>query len=435
MAGLALAVTFLAAACGSGQSVPAPSAAAPAAPSDPAKITGEITVLTNRTDLVTDGTMKKYADEFNKTYPQVTVKFEGITDYEGEVKIRMNTENYGDVLLIPNVIAQDDYPKFFENLGPAAEIDKKYQYTAKANVGGNVYGIPVFSVSNGLVYNKEVWAQAGITDWPATPEQFLADLQAIKDKTEAVPYYTNYKDGWPLTQWTSALGSPSCDPKANDNLATATEPWAAGSDLNITDTLLFNIVNKKLSEEDPTTTNWEDSKGQLANGKIATMWLGSWAIVQMQDAAKKAGKDPSATIGYMPFPAQPAGKFCAMVTPDYINSVNVHSKNKDAARAWLHWMADESGFASTNQAISSVKGAPLPSTLQPFAEVGVQFVELSQAQAGKVTTIDNASEVGLNKPDYRQHLIDVARGAAPGDTGSVFADLTTKWAAAVAMGG
>ena len=64
-------------------------------------MSGTITVLTHRTDLVQDGTMKKYAAEFNKTYPKVKVEFEALTDYEGEVKIRMNTENYGDVLHDP----------------------------------------------------------------------------------------------------------------------------------------------------------------------------------------------------------------------------------------------------------------------------------------------------------------------------------------------
>ena len=63
-----------------------------AAPYDPSKVSGTIKVLTVRTDLVQDGTLKKYAAEFRKTYPKVKVEFEGITDYEAEVKIRMNAE-------------------------------------------------------------------------------------------------------------------------------------------------------------------------------------------------------------------------------------------------------------------------------------------------------------------------------------------------------
>jgi len=398
-------------------------------PTDPATVTGDITVLTNRTDLVTDGTMKKYADTFKQKYPKVNVKFEALTDYEGEVKIRMNTSNYGDVLLIPAAVSKTDYPKFFAPLGTEADLSTKYVFTARSAIGGKLYGLASFGSANGFVYNKDVWKQAGITDWPTTPDQFVADLKAIKSKTTSIPYYTNYKDGWPLSSWQSVLGSVSCDPKANDNLASTKDPWAPGSDLNVGDGLLYNIVHEKLSESDPTTTNWEDSKNQIATGKIATMWLGSWAISQMQAAATTAGKDPS-TIGFMPFPVQVNGKFCPVINPDYVYAVNLHSKQKAAARAWIDWTLNESGYAETAKAVSAKKGAPLPAELQPLTDSGATLIELSQAKFGEVNDIDNASEVGLNKPDYRQHLVDVARGAADGDLNTVFAEIGKKWVTA-----
>ncbi|WP_328917611.1 MULTISPECIES: ABC transporter substrate-binding protein [unclassified Streptomyces] len=421
-------MALLATACGGGGGSSSSGESA-SSPTDPAKVTGDVKVLTQRTDLVQDGTMKKYAAEFNKIYPKVHVTFEGITDYEGEVKIRMNTSNYGDVLMIPAVIKQDDYPKFFASLGSAADLSKQYTFTDKATVDGKVYGIANFTNANGFVYNKKVWEQAGITTWPTTPDEFISDLKAIKAKTSATPYYTNYKDGWPLTAWSSVVGAVSCDPKANDELATEPDPWKAGSDLNVGDTLLYNIVHDKLSEEDPTTTNWENSKGLLATGKISSMWLGSWAIVQMQDAAKKAGQDPS-EIGYMPFPSQVDGKFCSPIAPDYQEAVSIHSKHKAAARAWIDWFTDKSGYVQTNQAVPSLKGAPLPSSLKPFSDAGVKLVEVSQAKNAEVNNIDNQSEVGLTKPDYRQHLIDVARGAAGGDLDGVFTSLSKKWAEA-----
>lgn len=394
-------------------------------PSDASQVSGEITVLTHRTDLIADGTMKKYADEFTRLYPNAHVKYEGITDYEGEVKIRMNTSNYGDVLLIPAAVAKNDYPKFFAPLGASDEVSKSYDFTAKATVDGQVYGIASFANANGFVYNKTVWAQAGVTAWPKTPQEFLADLQAVKEKTGSTPYYTNYKDGWPLTAWTSAVGTASCDTGANDALATG-DPWADGSDLRVSDSLLYDIVHGKLSEADPATTNWEDSKTQLATGKIATMWLGSWSIVQMQQAAVKAGKDAS-EIGYMPFPVQKNGSFCSVVAPDYQYAVNVHSSHKPAARAFIDWMLTKSDYAQISQAVPAVKGAPMPPSLKPYSDAKVKLVTLSEDKTALVNTIDNAAELGLQKPDYRQHLIDVARGAADGDLASELAALSKKW--------
>jgi raffinose/stachyose/melibiose transport system substrate-binding protein len=424
---LLAAMALLAAGCGGGGSSSGGASALP--PTDPAEVTGDIKVLTQRTDLVQDGSMKKYAAEFNKVHPKVHVTFEGVTDYEGEVKIRMNTSNYGDVLMIPAVIKQTDYPKFFASLGSSADLSKKYAFTDKSTVAGQVYGIANFTNANGFVYNKKVWEQAGITTWPATPAEFVSDLKAIKAKTSSTPYYTNYKDGWPLTAWSSVVGSPSCDPGANDALADEPDPWKSGSDLNVGDSLLYDIVHNGLSESDPTTTNWENSKSLLATGKISSMWLGSWAIVQMQAAAEKAGEDPD-DIGYMPFPAQVDGKFCSALAPDYQEAVSIHSKHKEAARAWLDWFTDKSGYVQSNQAVPTQRGAALPSALKPFTDAGVKLVEISQAKNAEVNNIDNQSEVGLTKPDYRQHLIDVARGAAGGDLDGVFSSLAKKWSAA-----
>ena len=354
VAAVGVALVLSTAACGGGSSAGESSAAA-SVPSDPTKVSGAITVLTNRTDQVADGTLKKYAAAFNQTYPHVTVKFQGLTDYEGDVKIRLNSKNYGDVLSIPNSVPLKQYPTFFSSLGSASDLSKKYDFTEHATVAGKVYGIANIGVANGFVYNKAVWKQAGITDWPTTPAQFITDLQAIKTKTTATPFYTNYHDGCPMTNWGNALGSPSCDPSANDKLADTKQPWTAGQDLNTVDSLLYDIVHNKLSEADPNTTNWENSKILIGTGKVASMWLGSWALVQMQDAATKAGASP-ADIGFMPFPAQPGGHFCSVVRPDYQYAVNVHSSHQQAARAWLDWYINKSGDAQAAQSISSVRG-------------------------------------------------------------------------------
>ncbi|CAM5285219.1 ABC transporter substrate-binding protein [Streptomyces atroolivaceus] len=400
-----------------------------AAPSDPAKVSGGITVLTNRTDQIADGSLKKYAAEFNKVYPGVKVKFEGLTDYEGEAKIRMNTENYGDVLLIPNSLSVEQYPNFFAPLGNSIALSEKFDYTSHATVDGKVYGLANIGVANGFVYNKAVWEKAGIKAWPATPEEFIADLETIKAKTDAVPYYTNYKDGWPLTNWTNAIGSPSCDSGSYDRLAKTKEPWSSGSDLYAIDGLLYSIVEKKLAEPDPTTTNWEDSKAQIGSGKVASMWLGSWAISQMRTGAEAAGKNPD-DIAFMPFPVQHDGTYCSVLRPDYQYAVNAHSDNKEAARAWLDWYITKSGQAASEGSISAVKGAPLPDTLKAFSDNDVTMIPQSQEDIVEVNKIDKASEIGITAQGYRQKLVDIARGAADGDMDSYFGELNGKWAEA-----
>ncbi|CAL9610801.1 hypothetical protein SUDANB176_05625 [Streptomyces sp. enrichment culture] len=416
--------------CSGGASGSANANEAATAPLNPDSVSGDITVLTNRTDLVQDGTLKKYAAEFNKTYPKVKVEFEGITDYEGEVKIRMNTKDYGDVLLIPGAVAKGDYPKFFAPLGSTGSMQDTYRFTDKTDVDGRAYGIATFGTANGFVYNKALWKKAGITDWPTTPEQFLDDLETVKEKTGATPYYTNFKDGWPLSSpWTNSVGSVSCDTRASDKLAAMDEPWGEGTDLNALDTLLHDIVHGKLSEKDPTTTNWESSKSLLAKGEIGSMMLGSWAIAQMRDAAEKAGENPD-DIGFMPVPFQRDGTFCATLVSDYQQAVNIHSDHKGAARAWIDWFTEKSGYSAKEGAVSALLSQPMPETLEEFVDNDVNMVERSERRTAEVNAIDNASEIGLNKQDYRRKLVDIARGAQDGSLESYFGELNERWAEA-----
>jgi len=415
-------------ACG-GASSASSSDASGSQPADGAP-SGSITVLTWRTDLVEDGTFDTYKQEFQAKYPDVDVEFEGITDYEGEVRTRMNTDDYGDVLAIPATVTPDQFPHFFEPLGDLAELKTQYRWLDDKSYQGKSYGIPVNGNVNGVVYNKRVWDEAGITELPTTPEQFLTDLATIKQSSaDVTPLYTNYKDGWPLTKWEDFRGGITADADYVNEMTQTDEPWTAGTDHYVIDSLLYDAVSQKLTEDDPTSTNWELSKTKMGDGTVAAMMLGSWAIPQMQKAAQEAGHD-AADIGYMPFPAQVDGKFHAMTGGDYNLAINVHSQNKPAARAWIDWFNHESGYSESQEGLSPLIDGPVPATLKDFEATGVQYLTLNPAPAGKESLlgdIDKAAEIGLTSPDYRQKIIDAARTGSQ-SAQAIFDDLNARWA-------
>jgi raffinose/stachyose/melibiose transport system substrate-binding protein len=394
-------------------------------------VKGSITVLTNRTDLATTA-LPAYAKKFEAKYPGTKVTFEPVTDYEGDVTTELSSGSYGDVLLIPNTVPVNQLAEFFEPLGTVGALKATYRFTDEKAFGGTAYGLSLGGVAAGLVVNKRIWAQAGITAPPTTVAAFLAGLAAIKAKTSAVPYYTNYKDGWPLSEFNGQRAILN-DPQINDKFPADPSPWLAGKIQYITDGLLFDIVHTGLSEKDPLTTNWESSKPMIATGKVATMLLGSWAVPQMQDAAKTAGANPD-DIALWPFPFQAAGRFHAEISGDYEAAVSKNSKNKATAKAWLDWFVTESGFATDQLAIPPVTTQPLPSVINAFQQTGVDLIELpaATANAGKEDQIIKQSEIDLTGNIYRQKLVDIARGAAKGTKESYFADLNKRWAKAQA---
>jgi len=425
VAAAAVAALSLTAACSNGDGDASSDGASDGAPS------GEILVLTNRTDLV-DTKLQDYKKTFEAKYPDVTVKFEALTDYEGEVKTRMNTKDYGDVLLIPNSVSVADYPDFFEPIGSTDELGKTYRFVNEAAVDGTAYGLATFGNANGVVYNKDVFEAAGITDLPTTPEDFISALQAVKDKTDAVPFYTNYKDGWPLTWPQSWMGAVSGDKDALVKMAADDAPWAEGSEKATVDSLLYDITKAGLIEDDPTTTNWENSKNLIATGKIGAMALGSWAVPQMQEAATKAGTDP-ASIGFMPPPFAVDGTPTSPIGGDYKMAINVNSEHKAAARAWFDWFIDESGFYDYAGGLPTVAADPAPANLKEFEATGVEYLEVTPEPT--LSGIDNQAEIGLGQPDYYRQLVDSARGASDETKESIFEGLNAKWADARASVG
>ncbi len=432
--GMAAAMTLTSAAgCGSKQDPAAPSnAEKPAeksdasAPSEDGDISGEITVLTQRTDLA-DTAFPEYVKKFNEKYPNIKVKVQGITDYHGEVKMRMNTEDYGDVLVLPDGVDQAELPNFFEPIGTVEEINAKYRpMEAKTGVDGKIYGIaPVFTI-NGVVYNKKVFADAGINALPKTPDEFLAALKQIKEKTKAIPLYTNYVAGWPFNQWEDTRLNVSGDPDYMNKILDMDEPFAEGTAHYQIYKLLYDVANQGLIEEDPLTTDWESSKQMMADGEIATMVLGVWAVPQVAALA-----DNPDDIGIMPFPTTAAdGKQYVRVSPDLPLMVNKNSKNKEAAMAWFWWFINESGFAENEVCIPPAIDGAFPAALKPVEESGaVFFVEAptTPGKEGLVDKIDQTGEVGFWTQDFKYRLVESAIGNRPETFEDIMKDLNTRW--------
>lgn len=391
-------------------------------------ISGEITFIHQRTDL-NDNLFVDYIAQFNEIYPDIKVNLETMTDYVGEIAIRMSTIEYGDVLMISDDVPLAELGDFFEPLGTVDELSKTYQFVNEKAYDGICYGIPAMCNANGIVYNKAVFADAGVTEIPGSPEEFLDALQAIKDNTDAIPYYTNYADGWPLGGQFEAATPSIAGPEttwANQALIHDNAPWSEGKPYYVMSKLLYDMVSMGLTEEDPTTTNWEACKSMLGRGEIGSMILGSWSVSQMKEQA-----DNPDDIGYMPIPFTNAdGNVYANAGGDYKAGINVNSENKEAAEAWLIWFVAESGYALSQGAISPVIGDPFPDTLAAFDDLGVILVSNDDSLEGEASfldDIDSEAEIGRWTQDYRVRIVE----AAIGNTGETFEeimdDLNARW--------
>lgn len=385
-----------------------------------AKSNKTITVLTHRTDM--EDVFKTYKEEFESKHSGVTVNFEAVNDYQNTLNTRMGTEDYGDVLMMPANITKNQYKDFYEPMGSESELKDKYGFLDNANVDGTIYGLSTGANALGFIYNEKVLKDAGVTKLPTSPDEFLEMLKTIKEKTSAIPLYTNYKDDWALSNWTNAqFINMSGDVDYPNKLVYDKNLFNKGTPLYTSLKLLYDIVANKYVEKDPMTSDWETSKQGLADGKIGVMCLGSWAVGQI-----KAKSQNPENIKFMASPASFNGKQYMQISSDYMMGVNIHSKNKDVAKEFVKYFVEK--YPNDSNMISSIVGAKLPDYLSSSSSI-----ELVQQKMGTTETeadkdkIQKESLINLNDSKWIKPVIEMGLGNGKQTFDEYMSSLNKSW--------
>ena len=389
-----------------------------------------IKVLTNRTDIV-DTVYKGYADEFMKMYPNIKVEYEGITDYEQSLELRLTTGDWGDLCFIPTSVDKSELSSYFTPLGDYDTLDQTYNFVQDKSYEGTVYGIANGGTASGIVYNKRVWKEAGIDELPTTPDEFLDNLQTIKDNTDAVPLYTNFAAGWPMGAWDAYIGVTATGDAdyMNNTICHTKDPFAKQDDMTGPYAVYYTMyesVARGLVEDDPASSDWESSKTKMNSGEIATMVLGSWAYSQMVDADSH-GED----VGYMPFPMSVNGTQYALAGGDYSYCINVNSSddNKAASLVFIKWMTEKSNWCYNEGGYTVVKGGENPDMYKAFD--GCTTMADQPALPGEenlLNDMNSESELSFNAGgnDKVQRIVEAAAtGSETYD--DIMADWTKAW--------
>ncbi|WP_447064954.1 ABC transporter substrate-binding protein [Vibrio alginolyticus] len=302
------------------------------------QVKGEITFYTNRTDLLEAGVYERYEKEFKKIYPNVSkVNVFAFADYQGGIRPRMNTGDYGDLLLILPSVPSEQYANFYEPLNDIYSSDQVYFFDSWEN-DGKSYGISMGNSVEGLVYNKEVLASAGVEVPIKTLSGFFDAANKIK-ANGTIPLYVNFGAQWPLQQWDKFPLVVEGSNDVYEKMLQQDKPFSGETAYNTSLSVLKKLIDEGLTEKDLMTNSWEDSKNAIAKGDAAMYYLGNWVIPQVIER----GAD-SDNIGFMPIPADDSGVLKAQMNHDWAYAVSRHSKNKETAKAYLKFLIEESDF-------------------------------------------------------------------------------------------
>ncbi len=393
----------------------------------------DIKFIHHKTDRAEDGTMDRMVAEFNAEFPGIKVSMEAVTDYAEDSLLRLSTGDWGDIMFIP-AVDKSDLATYFMPLDTLDNLSQQLNFVDSWEFDGLCYGIPYMANAQGVLYNKAVFEQAGITSIPKTPTEFLDALQMIKDNTDAIPLYTNYAAGWTMGAWDAYIGNVSNGDNTytNQKFAHTANPFDdPGDDTGAYNLyrILYDATARGLIEEDYTTTDWEGCKGMLNRGEIGTMVLGSWAYAQMVEA-----DEHPEDVGYMPFPMTVGGTQYVSAGGDYNYCINVNAsdENKLASLIFVKWMVEKSNWCFNEGGYTVVKGGQNPDMYAAFD--GCEVLSDQPAIAGEETLlndINNESELSFNAGGNAKVQRLVEAGATGSETfDDIMADWTSVWNAA-----
>jgi raffinose/stachyose/melibiose transport system substrate-binding protein len=170
-------------------------------------------------------------------------------------------------------------------------------------VDGKQYGVPYNLGMVGVWYNKALFQKAGISEPPATWDDYLAAVEKLK-AAGITPIALGEKDKWPGMFWWANLAlriaGGDAMQQAGEDGSFDSEPFVtAGEELK-------RLIDMQPFQDGFLGAPWDGAGGEAAamgNGRAAMDLMGQWAPSTF--AANTKGKAPE--FGWFPFPTVEGG--------------------------------------------------------------------------------------------------------------------------------
>jgi raffinose/stachyose/melibiose transport system substrate-binding protein len=384
---LVLVLSFVLASCAAPAATAAPTAAeevvaTTAAPAD--KVTITWWHISTKDPALSD--WQKMADDYMASHPNVNIE---ITVLENEsFKTKLTT-----------VMQSGDVPDIFQSWGGGtlkeqvdAGLVKDITADLDANGGewrntfgagalgvyafdGKNYGVPWDMGMVSFWYNKDLFAQAGIANPPATWSEFLTDVQKLKD-AGITPISVGEGDKWPGMHMWAYLVTRIGGEAAFNAVANGTGKWTDPAFVQASDELV-KLINMQPFQDGFLGATHDEMQATFGNGEAAMELGGQWS--PSVEAANSADGVGVKNLGMFNFPAVEGG---AGAATDAMGGGNGFAIGKNASPEaidfvkYLTSVANQKVVAADGTAIPVVKGAETA-----LADPNMQLVAKSFGEA------------------------------------------------------
>lgn len=333
---------------------------------EPAKIT--LKLLQFKVE-ITDQVMAM-AKDYMAEHPNVVIEAQVLKDYDTTLVTSFASGDAPDIFSIKSYTDMQDWSHLLADLSSEEWMDKVSPSAVQGmTVNGKKLGFPLSFEGYGFIYNKDLFAKAGVTKIPTT----LTELHQVNEKLRSAgiaSYSEGYKEWWILGQ--HLLNLPFAyeqDPIAFMDRINRGEKTIA--DLAKLDGF-FDVLDMTLKYGEGKNSigvSYDEQVSDFATGKSAMMQQGVWTI----ESIRKINPNIRMGMFAIPLSNDPQETKLPVGVPGYY-VLNKNSKHLEESKKFLDWLHQN----GQKYLVNSFKFIPAFTDLKTSEDLGPLAADLSR---------------------------------------------------------
>ena len=287
------------------------------------------------------------AGKFQEAYPNINIEVEKIKDdseYWNAMKMRASANQLPDVMFNKPFTLS----RFKDYLIDLSDLDatRNNELAAGYGLDGKILGIPMTAGYEYVYYWKDMFEEAGVevpTTWDQLKEvsRTLQDYYG-KDNPDFMAIALGAKDEWPDYPFMEFMPALEGGNGQNWNdMAKTDAPFAADTDIAKAYQKAYDLFTSGVFGKDPLGLGSDQATALFAQKQAAITALGDWGLQNIQN-----GTDDYSQLGtfYLPARNTESGPFRVIVQGDSFMGITTHSKNPEAAKAFVEWFYSDAWY-------------------------------------------------------------------------------------------
>ncbi|MCA0758228.1 ABC transporter substrate-binding protein [Paenibacillus sp. N4] len=315
--------------------------------------------------------------EYEKENPNVELKlltFGGGSDYLTELKARFASNQGPDIFPNGGYEEAHEWRLYLEDLSDQPWVSLvRDEALEPMRIDGKTYGMPYNYEGYGFIYNKDLFAKAGI----GTPPKTFSELRTAVEKLHAagiLPFEVGYADSWKFILLLNIAFASQDNPDSFiRGLYDGTQTIEGNK---VFEELLRTIdLTVQYGNADYLTTDYSTEVKRFAAGEAAILMQGNWVQFKLDQLT------PHMNIGFLPISINDDAGNDALplgISNNWAINKDASPEKKREAKKFLNWMItskqgksfmrDRFHYISAFKHIGTLRSGPLVNDLVRYAD-------------------------------------------------------------------